>query len=60
MQWIVKKGQAILSALVAAGKNRENLRPEDRSVVGEFHIRGREATHELASLLQLDQAISTS
>lgn len=48
-------GAAILSALVAAGKNPENLTPDDLVALDEFHIRGREATRELASRLHLDQ-----
>jgi ubiquinone/menaquinone biosynthesis C-methylase UbiE len=45
--------QAILAALTKAGKDVNNLRPEDLAPVDEFHIRGREATLELASLVKL-------
>jgi ubiquinone/menaquinone biosynthesis C-methylase UbiE len=45
--------QAILAALTDAGKDVNNLRPEDLAPVDEFHIRGREATLELASLVKL-------
>ena len=41
-------GDAILSALIAAGKDLNNLKPEDLTPVDEFHIRGLEATIELA------------
>lgn len=46
--------EAIMAALEAAGKDPANLRPEDLAAVDEFHIRGREATHELAGRLDLD------
>jgi ubiquinone/menaquinone biosynthesis C-methylase UbiE len=39
---------AILAALVAAGKDPDNLKPEDLAPIDEFHIRGRKATIELA------------
>ncbi len=38
----------ILSALEADGKNLDALTVEDLAPVDEFHIRGREATEELA------------
>lgn len=38
----------ILAALARAGKDIHALRPEDLAPVDEFHIRGREATLELA------------
>lgn len=41
-------GASILAALSKAGKDIDNLRPEDLAPVDEFHIRGREATIELA------------
>lgn len=39
---------AILEALVAAGKDPDALEPADLAPVDEFHVRGREATLELA------------
>ena len=39
---------AILAALSKAGKDINNLTPEDLAPIDEFHIRGREATLELA------------
>lgn len=47
-------GAAILAALAQAGKDVDNLRPEDLAPVDEFHIRGREATLELARAAGLD------
>lgn len=47
-------GAEILSALVKAGKDPNNLRPGDLAPVDEFHIRGREATLELANFLDLN------
>ncbi len=47
-------GHALLSALAAAGKDLDHLKPEDLAPVDEFHIRGREATIELAQQLRLD------
>ncbi len=44
---------AILTALTAAGKDINHLKLEDLAPIDEFHIRGREATHELASQLNL-------
>lgn len=38
----------LLAALVAAGKDLDNLKPEDLAPFDEFHIRGRKATLELA------------
>lgn len=46
--------EAILAALKAAGKDIDHLKLEDLSQVDEFHIRGREATLELASQLGLN------
>lgn len=43
-------GEAILQALRDAGKDPERLTPDDLAAVDEFHIRGREATEELARL----------
>ena len=45
--------QAILKALEAMGKDIEQLAPPDLAPVDEFHIRGREATVELASRAKL-------
>jgi len=47
-------GEAILSALAAAGTDLANLRAEDLAPVDQLHIRGREATVELAQHLGLD------
>ena len=47
-------GSAILTALEKAGKDIENLRPEDLAPVDEFHIRGRTATLELAQAAGVD------
>jgi MPBQ/MSBQ methyltransferase len=41
--------ESILAALTAAGKDINHLKLEDLAPVDEFHIRGREATRELAS-----------
>jgi SAM-dependent methyltransferase len=41
--------QRILEGLAAAGADLERLTPEDLAPVDEFHIRGREATQELAA-----------
>lgn len=43
----------ILAALVAAGKDLNNLKPEDLAPFDEFHIRGRKATLEMARELNL-------
>lgn len=40
---------SILAALRASGKDLERLRPADLAPVDEFHVRGREATTELAA-----------
>ncbi len=45
---------AILMALQAAGKDLRRLTPEDLAPIDEFHVRGREATLELAELAALD------
>ena len=42
--------EAALEALRRIGKDQERLKPDDLAPVDEFHIRGREATEELASL----------
>jgi len=46
--------EAILAALIAAGKDIDQLKPEDLAPIDEFHIRGREATRELASQVNLN------
>lgn len=43
----------IVGALKRAGKDLENLSPDDLAAVDEFHTRGRTATFELAKLLGL-------
>lgn len=43
----------ILAALVAAGRDPDNLKPEELAPIDEFHIRGRKATLELARQLNL-------
>lgn len=47
-------GEAILSGLKKAGKDPDHLRQEDLAAVDEFHIRGRQATVELAEQLSLE------
>jgi ubiquinone/menaquinone biosynthesis C-methylase UbiE len=44
---------AILGALAASGKDLERLTIEDLAPIDEFHVRGREATAELAAGLML-------
>jgi SAM-dependent methyltransferase len=44
-------GEVILSALAKAGKDLDHLTPEDLAPVDEFHVRGMEATRELAGSL---------
>lgn len=46
----------IVAALVRAGKSIDELRPEDLAAIDEFHIRGRQATLELAEKMELDAA----
>jgi ubiquinone/menaquinone biosynthesis C-methylase UbiE len=41
-------GDVILAALGKAGKDVNNLKPEDLAPIDEFHVRGRKATIELA------------
>lgn len=43
-------GARILEALRAAGKDIEALTPDDLAPIDEFHVRGREATAEVAAL----------
>lgn len=47
-------GNVILAALENAGKDLNNLTPEDLAPIDEFHIRGRAATLELAQAAGLD------
>jgi SAM-dependent methyltransferase len=47
-------GAAILAAMASAGKDINNLKPADLAPIDEFHIRGREATLELARVAGLD------
>jgi ubiquinone/menaquinone biosynthesis C-methylase UbiE len=46
--------EAILAALTAAGKDIHHLKLEDLAPIDEFHIRGHEATRELASQVNLN------
>ena len=46
--------EAIFAGLKQAGKDLNNLKQEDLAPVDEFHIRGREATVELARQLDLN------
>lgn len=46
-------GQRILDALVKAGKDPGQLKPEDLAALDEFHIRGRQATLDLASAAKI-------
>jgi len=45
---------SILSALREEGKDPDNLKPHDVMGLGELHVRGHEATRELAMQLSLD------
>lgn len=47
-------GTRILEALRAAGKDIEHLAPGDLAPLDAFHIRGRDASRELAALAQLE------
>ena len=47
-------GGVILAALEKAGKDLDRLTPEDLAPIDQFHIRGREATLELARAANLD------
>jgi sarcosine/dimethylglycine N-methyltransferase len=51
--------ERLLAALQAAGKDPDALAPEDPVLVEEMHVRGREATVELAALAEAgpDQAV---
>lgn len=46
--------EAVRTALAALGTDGSRLRPEDTASFDEFHIRGREATCDLAGALQLN------
>jgi ubiquinone/menaquinone biosynthesis C-methylase UbiE len=48
---------AIFEALAAAGKDVDNLTLQDLAPVDEFHIRGQEATAELARSARLDDTM---
>jgi ubiquinone/menaquinone biosynthesis C-methylase UbiE len=45
----------ILNALIAAGKDIERLKIEDLAPIDQFHVRGRNATVELARDLAIDK-----
>jgi ubiquinone/menaquinone biosynthesis C-methylase UbiE len=49
--------ERLLAALRAAGKDHDALVPDDLAPVEEFHVRGREATAELAELTELHPAL---
>ncbi|HXH83824.1 MAG TPA: methyltransferase domain-containing protein [Candidatus Tectomicrobia bacterium] len=51
-------GAAILQGLRASGKDPDRLVPEDLVLVDQFHIRGRDATLELARLAKLTAGTS--
>jgi SAM-dependent methyltransferase len=44
---------AILTAISEAGLDPDNLTEKDIAAIGEFHVRGRDATTEVATLVQL-------
>ncbi|WLQ16079.1 methyltransferase domain-containing protein [Hahella aquimaris] len=48
-------GSLILAALARAGKDLDQLTPEDLTPIDAFHIRGRAATLELARVVELDE-----
>jgi len=48
--------QKLVEAISAAGKSLDNLQPDDLKSLDEFHVRGREATLELAQLAGLDKS----
>ena len=50
-----ERTRLILDALRAAGKDPDQLSVDDLAPVGEFHIRGREATVELGLALGLSE-----
>jgi len=45
--------EKIVGVMRSAGKNLEQLRPEDLAAIDEFHLGGREATQALADFMQL-------
>jgi SAM-dependent methyltransferase len=47
-------GETILAALRAAGKDVDALTPDDLAPLDQFHVRGLEATEQLAELAALD------
>ncbi len=47
-------GAAILAALRAAGKDPDELTPDDLAPLDQFHVRGLEATEQLAELAALE------
>jgi plasmid stabilization system protein ParE len=47
-------GTIILTALASAGKDLDALKPEDLAPIDQFHIRGRQATLELAQAAGVD------
>lgn len=52
--WTVTNlGATILEALQRMGKNIDALTPADLAPIDEFHVRGRKATEELASLAEV-------
>ena len=51
---VTNLGDAILDALKSMGKDLDNLNPADLAPVDEFHVRGREATQELAKIAGVD------
>jgi len=53
----VNLGENILSAYERAGKDVQALTRDDISSCDEFHIRGRDATRELAQLVELRQGM---
>jgi SAM-dependent methyltransferase len=48
---------AIFEALAAAGKDVDNLTLQDLAPVDEFHVRGQEATAELARVARVDETM---
>ncbi len=48
---------AILNAMLAAGKDLDRLKIDDLAPIDEFHVRGRNATVELARDLGLDRSM---
>ena len=49
--------EAIQEGLRQAGKDLTNLSPDDLAAVDKFHVRGREASLELAQQLKLDETL---